>query len=670
MFKGLKTQVQENFQKILALTDVLFYVTIDRDEIWNQYLSGFPEGEQQEHNCNACKSFLRQYAGIVAINGTKRVSIWDDIDAPEHYEQSIKNVQNYIKSLPITDIFLSEFAKAGVDKNFDSVRNLYWEHFFLNIPSKFVNNRNIDSVKGERRTAKETLKRALDELTIDATETVLELINQKSLYRGSEFQALLSSFLAVQKKYRDEFLTPEEKDNYSWIQSTKLPSSITGIRNSAIGTLLINLSEEMDLDNAVTAWEKVMAPSNYKRPTALITGKMIENAKEKLTELGLIDSLERRYAVETDLNVEDIIFTDKTSAMKDVFGEMATETLTNPKSFSKVESVSIEDFISKIVPTSKSIEVLVENNHLSNLITLVTGVNKEAKSLFKWDNLFSWSYINAVADSMKERVKAAGGKVDGVLRYSIQWNEDGKNIIDFDAHAMEPDGTKIHYSSAYRKDIGDGKTLMTGQLDVDMIDPDGIGVENITWTNRNKMKDGKYIFMLHNFSNRTSRGGFKAEIEFDGEIHEFEYGKNLKGGEFVPIAEVTFSRLTGFTIKPLLDSTSAINSVEKWGIKTNQFTKVKKIMLSPNHWNGAVGNKHYIFSLENCVSDEAPRPFFNEFLKSEFNETRKVFEVMASKMKVEDSKNQLSGIGFSETQRNHLYVRVDGKFKRVIKVTF
>lgn len=38
-----------------------------------------------------------------------------------------------------------------------------------------------------------------------------------------------------------------------------------------MGTLLINLSEGMDLENAVKQYENIMAPANYKRPTAIIT---------------------------------------------------------------------------------------------------------------------------------------------------------------------------------------------------------------------------------------------------------------------------------------------------------------------------------------------------------------------------------------------------------------
>ena len=38
MFKDLKKQVQDNFQNMLSLSEHLFYVTIDRDGVWEKYL--------------------------------------------------------------------------------------------------------------------------------------------------------------------------------------------------------------------------------------------------------------------------------------------------------------------------------------------------------------------------------------------------------------------------------------------------------------------------------------------------------------------------------------------------------------------------------------------------------------------------------------------------------
>src|SRR5690606_2131538 len=138
-----------------------------------------------------------------------------------------------------------------------------------------------------------------------------------------------------------------------------------------------------------------------------------------------------------------------------------------------------------------------ENRHLNNFGSLITGVHKEAPSLFKWNNPFCYCYTNGVTDVIKERVKQAGGKVDGVLRFSIQWNEDGNSICDLDAHAHEPDGTHIFFGAFRGKP---NPTRCSGFLDVDMINPRQIGIENITWTDLSKMKEGKYMFRVHNYN--------------------------------------------------------------------------------------------------------------------------------------------------------------------------
>ena len=120
-------------------------------------------------------------------------------------------------------------------------------------------------------------------------------------------------------------------------------------------------------------------------------------------------------------------------------------------------------------------------------------------------------------------------------------------------------------------------------------------------------------------------------------------------------------------------SSSGSNLIKEniWGITTNEFVPVSMVMKSPNHWDDqGSGNLHTFFILEGCNADEEVRGFYNEFLKPELNEHRKVFEVLGSKLKVKPSESSLSGLGFSETIRNEVIVRVTGKFQRTLKVQF
>ena len=75
--------------------------------------------------------------------------------------------------------------------------------------------------------------------------------------------------------------------------------------------------------------------------------------------------------------------------------------------------------------------------------------------------------------------------------------------------------------------------------------------------------------------------------------------------------------------------------------------------------------------LDQMKNEGSARGFFNEYLKPELDAHRKVLELVGSKMKTEETNDQLSGLGFSSTSRNDLIVRVTGKsLKRVIKIRF
>lgn len=678
-FIEFKEALQRHFAEMTTDATHLFEVEVDKDELWNIYLNSYPAGtnkmyrERTEHDCSCCRHFIKNIGNAVVIKDNHVHTIWDLSLNDNTYQPVCDALAAFVRSHPVTDIWISKEKKVGTDFNYEDMNGKMhkWDHFYLELPSKFVDRsgRSVGDIKGGFRDTRNVFKRSLDEITIDAIDTILELINSNTLYKGEEWKAVLSEFRRYKKEYDKLSSSDSEQDIYAWENSVKAGITIGRIRNHSIGTLLVNVSEEMDLDLAVKKYEQIVAPSNYRRPKAIFTKKMLEDAKKTMTELGYMDALQRRFATLDDITVNNILFSNKDAAKRisgtdDIFGEMEKDVVVNPKKFSKVEEISVKDFIENVLPTAREVEAFVENKHDKNFVSMIAPVNPDAKTMFKWNNGLSWAYTGNITDSdMKQNVKAAGGNVDGVLRFSIQWNESGKDNSDLDAHCKEPDGNEIYYWNK-------GVSRLGGQLDVDIQCPiEQVAVENITYANKSRMKAGTYKFFVNQFAARGSKG-FRAEIEFDGEIFAFEYNQPVRGD--IQVAEVILDSNGNFTIKEKLSGTSAISSRDIWSVNTNQFVPVSVISYSPNYFDeqDGIGHRHLFFMLNGCVNPEEPSGFYNEFLKNELVEHKRVFEALGAKCHVEDTDDQLSGIGFSMTKRAELIVKVKGATERIIKIKF
>lgn len=701
-FTEMRNKLMEHFNEMVKDVDHLFEVAVDKDEMWNLYLDSFPVGtneiyrERREHDCSCCRQFIKTIGNAVAIRNSKITTIWDFQTNDSTYQPVLDALSNFIRSHAVSDIYVSKFKKIGTLQNYEELENgkiQEWTHFYIELPDRFVDKstRSEGDIKGGFRDTRNVFKRSLDEITIDAIDTILELINSNTLYKGEEWKGVLGEFKKYKKEY-DKLDTNIEKENYAWEKSVKAGIAIGRIRNHSIGTLLVNVSEEMDLDTAVKKYEQIVAPANYKRPKAIYTKKMLEDAKKTITKLGYMDSLQRRFANLDDITVNNILFsnrdaTKRISGAYDIFEEMEKEVAVNPRKFSKVEEVPVRDFIENILPTAKDIEIYLENKHTSNMVSLIAPKNKDAKTMFKWDNGISWAYSGNITDSdITQRVQNAGGRIDGVLRFSHSWNYDGmRNGSLMDLHVFMPgsnqkveykNGKEIHNNYGNNERVGWNHrrhSLSGGVQDVDYtsIAPVGyIPVENTTFPSIDKLKEGIYTFKIHNWNFRNpTTGGFKAEIAFDGQVYRFIRKEPLQHKEWITLAKLELKN-GHFEIVEMMENDTT--PIEIWGLKTNQFVPVSVISYSPNYFDeqDGIGHKHLFFFLKNCVNPEDPNGYYNEFLKNELLEHKRVFETLGAKCHVEDTEDQLSGIGFSMTKRAELIVKVKSATERIMKVKF
>lgn len=696
--KEFNKKIQEKFEQ-LSKTGKLFRVKLTGQQIWDLYLSSFNEENDPifrdpnstTHNCNHCNNFIRRYGNIVAIIDNKIETMFD-VEVSGEYENTTKVLSAAIKASEVEEVFFETFAelkslpyescsktskvfqlgvasnpkrytreeaeKFGVVKP-DQLITFNHMHLFLDKMYVDMSGKSVEAIMGNYRDAKNVFQRAMETISLDTLMLVKDLINQGSLLDGTTHIFKIEQIVPLKREY--DGLAADKRDNWCWVKSFNLPYA--KFRNELIGVLCSDLSEGKEINEACQLWNKRVDPANYMKAVAPITKKQIEEAKKFVDENDYTESFNRRFANIDDIKVSEILHANigdgkiKTVSIFD--NVKSTSTRHKKAEFDKVEEVTIDKFMKDILPTCTSVEAFLSNSHEGNLVSLTTANNPDSKKIFKWDNNYSWTYNGNLAgkSQIKENVKAVGGKVTGVLRCSLQWNDsDTEGIIDFDLHCITP------YAEIYYSNKRDYTT--EGWLDVDMINPSSIGIENITW--QKKLKDGVYNFFVRNFSGHSNHKGFKAEIEFDG--NTYTYHKTEAFRKDTEIATIIV-RNGVMEIKHHLPESSS--SKEIYGLETNQFHKVNLVCLSPNHWEGNnVGNKHFFFMLDGCKSPTSIRSFHNENLLPELAAHRKVLEVLGTTNMIEPSTKQLSGLGFNATVRDELIVRLQGTFKRVIKIKF
>lgn len=689
-------QLQDQFVK-MQQTGILFRSSITGRELWELYLESFEDDknpvfrdpESSVHNCNNCNNFIRRYGNIVSISDDLEIMTMFDFEADDEMKQSASALSQALRKAPIQDKFIETFDELnklpyesvkrtmsifqlGVASNVKrytkeeaekfgvvqpgEIRTFNHMHAFIDRGFIDFSGRSVEALMGDFRDDKNVFQRAMEEIPLDTLMLVQDLIVQGSLLNGDTHLHKVQNMISVKTQY-DE--TPAgRREVWCWMATPIV--QFPKFKNELIGVLCTELAEGKDLNDACKDWNIRVDPANYMKAKSPITKLMIEQAAQFCDENGYSDSFKRRLAKMDDIKVSEIrhINTgDGEIKSVSIFDSVKAPSTRHKRSeFEGVEEVSIDKFMKDILPGCTSVEAFVTNQHEGHFVTLTTA-DEGSKQIFKWNNPYSWTFNGNLAgkSEIKEAVKREGGNVTGDLRFSLIWNEDGKSIVDLDAHCSHANG-HIYY--------GNRQDLKGGILDVDMINPTHLGVENITWQNRNRMFEGEYKFFVRNFNHRN-HSGFKVEIEFDGETYSYEYPSHFDGD--IDVAVVTLKN-GQFSIKHIMPE-SEVSSREIYGLETNRFHQVNLICVSPNHWgSNNVGNKHYFMFLKDCKVPDHIRGFHAENLLPELAKHRKVLEVLGSTTMISPGGDQLSGLGFNATVRDEVILRLKGSHKRVIRL--
>jgi hypothetical protein len=406
--------------------------------LWDIYLGSFPESVRQHYNCNACKSFIRRYGGLVYIDDDLEVksAVWDPDKVATPYKTAVSRLRAQVEARPvkITGLFYSTEHILGTPEAGG------WNHFFAEV-GKRARVRSMLKKPHEREAEKLqdfiTVSRALDAFKIDHVRQALSLLRSDSMHRGEKALGVAEAFYGLHEKVE---AARHFKKQFVWLYVADNPDGFCHIKSSVIGTLLEDIaSGDFDGDAIARRFRDKMDATKYQRPQSAPSDGNIDQAEKIFESMGLAPSLKRRFArfeeVPTFWKPRDSV--RKTETGDGVFGHLRNHF--GPVVESPEKRVTWRWFNEKVLPDALSIELDLRGMGKGNFSALLTAVDADAPCLFQWGNHFS-QYVYAGGSSAYHwNLRTERVKVAGICHAPHQWDDatPQKNHHDFDLLILE-----------------------------------------------------------------------------------------------------------------------------------------------------------------------------------------------------------------------------------------
>lgn len=638
-YEEFSQQIQEQFAYNTSMGKHLF--TTDVEGLFDTFLNALPEGEPRQHyTCHCCRSFVKRYGGLVVITeeGALVPVMWEEV-VPDFFQAAVKAMRQKILKANVTGVFFSGEAILGTPEAGG------FNHMHVAQPAAMVSNhllRTAGQRMDEKRKDYQILRRSLAEFSLATIETALTLLQSEQLYRGERHLGVAEWFHEV---YKTVTAAENEKvkSNLIWLAVASAPAGFTHVRSTMIGTLLTDIQDGLSFDAVKARFAANMDPSKFQRAQVAPTAGGVQQAERMIQQLGLEDSLARRYMAISEIPA--FVWRPRTvatakKAAGGVFANVATKqkaAAPSPAMTLPVTPMTWEKFQRTILPTADKIEVKAEQSN--RFAALVTAVHPESKNILQWNNRSSWYYHGGADAEIQRRVELAGGRYhDNKIRASFMWY----SYSDLDIHANAPYDGHIYF--------GDKKGEY-GYLDVDMNVSNYDSLEPVENIRFQTALAGHYEFYIHTYTDRNrGHNPYKAEIEIEGKIYTFE---GALGGVNSKVVLASFDYQPG--VQPTIRGASAIANGTAWNLELGQFYPVEGIVKSPNLWDADKpaphAGDHTFFVIRGCQDTEQGRGrgWFTEMLNPELREIRKTLDAYTAMTPIAAAEGEPAcGLGFKK----------------------
>lgn len=366
--------------------------------LFDIFLKNLPEEARQHYNCNACRSFVNRYGGLVRIDGKGVIHpvMWTYASVGI-FSQALHEIYDTVKNARVIGVFLTDKKTLGLPEN-DG-----WHHMAVETPKEMIRKnllKNSFQLESEKSEEYQMLTRAVEKYQISTVETAVNLLRSEALYRSEKILGVAEWFLVVLNEAKGK----KNRRNILWKKAATAPTGYCHISSGMIGTLLDDIEAGLSLESVKRKFAEKMDPLQYQRPQAAPTVGNVQQAEKIVEKLGIANSLKRRFARLDEIQTIWKPRPSKTSSTVStgVFAGIQTKgTPQKPVNDALAPTVTMtwEKFQRTVLPTAKKIEYLVTGSATS-FSALVTAEDPDAPPIIQWDseenrNPFNWYVYRA-----------------------------------------------------------------------------------------------------------------------------------------------------------------------------------------------------------------------------------------------------------------------------------
>ncbi len=399
-------------------------------DLFNTFLDNVPQEDRQYHNCSCCRNFVNRFGDVVTLDesGRPESAMWDLDQTPEYYKPAVSAMLRRIETQRVRTVFLSSEVMWG-----NAVTGV-WRHLCI-VPAKenIFTRRTLSAGQkmAELREDYKTMITALGEFTEPMLEQAVKLLKTDSLYRSEKVLGAAEWLLKLRQDWDQ---AGEWKSHILWKAVATAPAGFCHPRSSMIGTLLEDIAAGMDYNDISRRFKAKMSPLVYQRPQAAPKAGTIAQAEKVVEQLGIANSLKRRYAKVEELNA---IWTKKQTEQeakpsKGVFGHLTPREAVPVKDMLlPAITITWDKFQRTVLPGAERIQFFV-NGTRANYGAFTAASDAEAPPILAWDQEDQRNHYSTylwTGGSLPAQWNLGGGFVDvnAVVYRANMWFGDYPN---------------------------------------------------------------------------------------------------------------------------------------------------------------------------------------------------------------------------------------------------